>query len=69
MQNQYTPDQIKVIKLALPAMKRLTEAFDTCALYCDGLNEKGLALRANMIVEYATDFTTELEKKLELQDE
>ena len=45
------------------------EAFNTCALYCEQLDEKGLALRANMIVEHASDFTKELEKRMEAQDE
>jgi len=55
--------------MALPAMKQLVEAFTTCALYCEQLGEKGLALRANMIVEHASDFTKELEKRMEAQDE
>ena len=55
--------------MALPAMKQLIEAFNTCALYCEQLDEKGLAFRANMIAEHATDFTKELEKKMEAQDE
>lgn len=69
MKSKYTPEQMRILNMALPAMKQLVEAFNTCALYCEQLGEKGLALRANMIVEHAADFTKELEKKMEAQDE
>tara|TARA_Y100001972_G_C7621567_1_gene311731 strand:- start:906 stop:1118 length:213 start_codon:yes stop_codon:yes gene_type:complete len=69
VKTKYTPEQMRILNMALPAMKQLIEAFNTCAMYCEQLDEKGLAFRANMIAEHATDFTKELEKKMEAQDE